>query len=117
MKVKSESEVAQLCPTLSDPMDCRLPGFSAHVIFQARILEWDAIAFSENYATPTKKKSDQTFAEATPCKPALVPNLLESGLVPTSFKKLSEQPAHSIFSNLSILMAFVGCTFHLVQDH
>ena len=47
MKVKSESEVAQLCPTLSDPMDCSLPGSSIHGIFQARILEWGAIAFSE----------------------------------------------------------------------
>ena len=46
MKVKSESEVAQSCPTLSDPMDCSLPGFSAHGIFQARVLEWVAIAFS-----------------------------------------------------------------------
>ena len=47
MKVKSESEVAQLCPTLSDPMDCSLPGSSVHGIFQARVLEWGAIAFSE----------------------------------------------------------------------
>ena len=46
MKVKSESEVAQLCPTLSDPMDCSLPGSSIHGIFQARVLEWVAIAFS-----------------------------------------------------------------------
>ena len=45
-KVKSESEVAQPCPTLSDPMDCSLPGSSAHGIFQARVLEWGAIAFS-----------------------------------------------------------------------
>ena len=44
MKVKSESEVAQLCLTLSDPMDCSPPGFSG--IFQARVLEWGAIAFS-----------------------------------------------------------------------
>ena len=43
MKVKSETEVAQLCPTLSDPMDCSLPGSSIHVIFQARVLEWIAI--------------------------------------------------------------------------
>ena len=42
MKVKSETEVAQLCPTLSDPMDCSLPGSSVHEIFQTRILEWDA---------------------------------------------------------------------------
>jgi len=46
MEVKSESEVAQSCPTLSDPMDCSLPGSSVHGIFQARVLEWDAIAFS-----------------------------------------------------------------------
>ena len=47
MKVKSESEVTQLCPTLSDPMDCSLPGSSIHGIFQARVLEWGAIAFSK----------------------------------------------------------------------
>ena len=46
MKVKSESEVAQSCPTLSDPMDCSLPGSTVHGIFQARVLEWGAIAFS-----------------------------------------------------------------------
>ena len=46
MKVKSESEVAQSCLTLSDPMDCSLPGSSIHGIFQARVLEWGAIAFS-----------------------------------------------------------------------
>ena len=46
MKVKSESEVAQSCPTLSGPMDCSLPGSSIHGIFQARVLEWGAIAFS-----------------------------------------------------------------------
>ena len=40
MKVKSESEVAQSCPTLSDPMDCSLPGSSVHGIFQTRVLEW-----------------------------------------------------------------------------
>ena len=46
MKMKKESEVAQSCPTLRDPTDCSLPGFSVHGIFQARVLEWDAIAFS-----------------------------------------------------------------------
>ena len=46
MKVKSESEVAQSCPTLSDPMDCSLPDSSVHGIFQARVLECGAIAFS-----------------------------------------------------------------------
>ena len=47
MKVKSESEVAQSCPTLSNPMDCSPPGSSIHGIFQARVLEWAAIAFSD----------------------------------------------------------------------
>ena len=45
---ESESEVAQLCPTPSDPMDCSLPGPSVHGIFQARVLEWGAIAFSDS---------------------------------------------------------------------
>ena len=46
MKVKSQSEVAQSCPTLRDPMDCSLPGSSVHGIFQPRVLEWGAIAFN-----------------------------------------------------------------------
>ena len=48
MKVKSESEVAQSCLTLSDPMDHSLPGSSLHGVFQVRVLEWGAIAFSSN---------------------------------------------------------------------
>ena len=51
MKVKSESEVAQSCPTLSDPIDYSPPGSSVHGIFQARVLEWGAIAFSASNAT------------------------------------------------------------------
>ena len=54
MKVKSESEVAQSCPTLSDPIDCSLPGSSIHGIFQARVLEWGAIAFSDMHASRCK---------------------------------------------------------------
>jgi len=50
MKVKSEREVAQLCPTLCDPMDCSPPGSSIHGIFQARVLEWGAITFSDVYS-------------------------------------------------------------------
>ena len=52
MKVKSESEVAQSCLTLSDPMDCSLPGFSVHGILQAKVLEWGAIAFSDTHTHP-----------------------------------------------------------------
>ena len=54
MKVKSESEVTQSCPTLSDPMDCSLPGSSVHGIFQARVLEWGAIAFSAGHLVLSK---------------------------------------------------------------
>ena len=49
-KRKKESEVAQSCLTLCDPMDCSLPGFSAHGIFQARVLDWVAISFSRGSA-------------------------------------------------------------------
>ena len=50
IKVKSESEGAQSCPTFRDPMDCSLPGSPVHGIFQARVLEWGAIAFSISLA-------------------------------------------------------------------
>ena len=55
MKVKSESEVALSCLTSSDPMDCSLPGSSTHGIFQARVLEWGAIAFSCTYLIKEKE--------------------------------------------------------------
>jgi len=58
MKVKSESEVTQSCLTLRDPMDCSLPGSSAHGIFQARVLEWGAIAFSDINAYIWNLKND-----------------------------------------------------------
>ena len=57
MKVKSEREVAQLCPTLSDSMDCSLPGSSVHGILQARVLEWVAISFSNAGKWKVKGKS------------------------------------------------------------
>ena len=56
IKVESESEVAQSCPTPSDPMDCSPPGSSIHGIFQARVLEWGAIAFSNNGILLSHKK-------------------------------------------------------------
>ena len=60
MKVKSESEVAQLCPTPSDPMDCSLPGSSVHGIFQARVLESGAIALSTRVLEEELKVLDFT---------------------------------------------------------
>ena len=62
MRVKSESEVAQSCPTLLDPMDCSPPGSSIHGIFQARVLEWGAIAFSVA-ATTTNTGPDQNSSQ------------------------------------------------------
>ena len=59
MKVKSESEVAQSCLTLSDLMDCSLPGFSVHGIYQARVLEWGATAFSGLEFTRAQKSQSQ----------------------------------------------------------
>ena len=59
MKVKSEREVTQSCPTLRDPMDCSLPGSSIHGIFQARVLEWVAIAFSQTVASLTQRLSQE----------------------------------------------------------
>ena len=64
IKVKSESEVAQLCPTLSNPMDCSLPGSSIHGIFQARVLQWVAIAFS---AKPAKVTISITMIGLSQC--------------------------------------------------
>ena len=60
MKVKSQSEVTQSCPTLSTPMDCSLPGSSTHGIFQARVLEWGAIAFSDDQPRQHIKNRDIT---------------------------------------------------------
>ena len=61
MKVRSESEVVQLCLTLSDPIDCSLPGPSIHGIFQARVLEWGAIAFSMTNLDSILKSRDITL--------------------------------------------------------
>ena len=66
MKVKRESEVAQSCLTLSDPMDCSLPGSSVHGIFQARVVEWGAIAFSDEDVKPHAKVVMQLKSEFPP---------------------------------------------------
>ena len=64
MKVKSESEVGQSCPTLRNPMDCSLPGSSTRGIFQARVLEWGAIAFSESLKWQKVKDKEKTLKTA-----------------------------------------------------
>ena len=70
MKVKSESEVAQSCPTLSDPTDCSLPGFAIHGIFQARVLEWVATASPGKPENTVKINSRVTFYITHPRKDA-----------------------------------------------
>ena len=57
VKSESESEVTHSCPTLCDPMDCSLPGFSVHGVFQTRILEWDAISLVKNLPTNARNSS------------------------------------------------------------
>jgi len=85
MKVKSESEVAQSCPTPSDPMDCSAQGSSIHGILQARVLEWGAIAFSRN----------SSWAISNPerwcCETAAfnMPANLENSTVATGLEKVS----------------------------
>jgi len=69
MKVKSESEVAQSCPTLSDPMDCSPPGSPVHGIFQARVLEWGAIAFSAAAAAAKSLQSCPTLCDPIDSSP------------------------------------------------
>ena len=63
VKVKSESEVAQLCRALSDPMGCSLPGSSVHGSFQARVLEWGAIALSDDSSTKLINTKPQNIIE------------------------------------------------------
>ena len=73
MKVKSESEVAQSCRTLSDPMDCSLPGSSIHGIFQAGVLEWGAIALMTHSAHSSLCAEEQGFLyrkAEPPCRAA-----------------------------------------------
>ena len=67
MKVKSESEVTQSCLTLSDPMDCSLPGSSIHGIFQVTVLEWVAIAISEITYKFYLKKNLKWFSSTFRC--------------------------------------------------
>ena len=82
MKVKSESEVAQSCLTLSDLMDCSLPGSSVHGIFQARVLEWGASALSGDKAAAAAKllQSCLTLCDPIDGSPpgSLVPGILQA---------------------------------------
>ena len=86
MKVKSEREVARSCPTLRNPMDCSLPGSSIHGIFQARVLEWGAIAFSKKYTTSVETHG--IFSTTSVGRPHIqVPDVTVYGLLGGSSRK------------------------------
>ena len=91
MKVKSESEVAQSCPTLSDPMDCSPPGSSIHGIFQARILEWGAIAFSMTNLDSILKSRDITLPKKIHLVKAMVFPVVMYGCESWTIKKAEHQ--------------------------
>ena len=87
MKVKSEREVAQSCPTLSDPMDCSLPGSSVHGIFQARVLEWVAIAFCMTNLDSILKSRDITLSTKVRLVKAMVFPVVMCGCESWTIKK------------------------------
>ena len=75
VKVKSESEVAHSCPTLSDPMDCSLPGSSVHGIFQARVLEWGFSQFSSVHSVVSDSLQPHELQHARPPCPSPTPGV------------------------------------------
>ena len=83
--MKSESEVAQSCPTLCDPVDCSPPGFSIHGIFQAWVLEWVAISFSRGSSWP---RSPALQADALPSEPPGYLPIFDIGKVISFFLKV-----------------------------
>ena len=101
MKVKSESAVPQLYPTLSDPMDCSLPGSSVHGIFQARVLKWGAIAFSSLYQIRSVSQSCLTLCNPMNCsKPGLHVHHQLPEFTETHVHRVSDaiQPSHPLSS-------------------
>ena len=91
MKVKCESEVSQSCPTLSNPMDCSLPGFSIHGIFQARVLEWVAIAFSDDQPRQHIKSRDITSPAKIHVVKAMFFGVVMHGCESQTIKKAERQ--------------------------
>ena len=91
IKVKCESEVAQLCPTLHDPMDCSLPGSSVHGSFYARVLEWGAITFSMTKLDSILKSRDITLPTKVHLIKAMVFPVVMYGCECWSIKKAEHQ--------------------------
>ena len=95
-EVKSESEVTQSCPTLCNPMDCRLPGSSVHGIFQVRVLEWGAIVFSMTSLDSILKSRDITLVTKVHVAKAMVFPVAMYGCESWTIKK-AEQPRIDAF--------------------
>ena len=90
MKVKSESEVVQSCPTLSDPMDCSLPGSSVHGIFQARVLEWNILSRLVITFPPRSKRLLISWLQS-PSAVILQPQKIKSDTVSTVFPSICHE--------------------------
>ena len=113
MKVKSESEVTQWCLTLHDPMDCSLLGSSIHGIFQARVLEWGAIAFSES-SVKTNKFNKNKFL------PSTVSTYMEFNslaLLPFLTRRNVLNAMHSCFSPLLPIQRLYTCSYSSSCKH
>ena len=112
MKVKSESGVAQSCPTLHDPMDCGPPGSSVYGIFQARVLEWRAIAFSKS--NPTGLQNQILFQFSVPL---LDPQVGKSGVGSRTFATVRELLWYncSPVCGLSAMVELTQCLPGLLQ--
>ena len=91
MKVKSESEVTQSCPTLSNPIDCSLPGSSIHGILQAKVLEWGAIAFSDDKSSSILKSRDITLKTKVHLVKAMVFPVVMYGYESWTMKKVEHR--------------------------
>ena len=123
MKEKSESEVAQSCPTLSDPMDCSLPGSSVHGIFQARVLEWGAIAFSNGITKELGKLSDwaptHVGANFNPLQRSGSPAGTISGALPLSLSRSLvyswKELVHRIYGK-SRSLSFHNKSYYFIKD-
>ena len=99
MEVKREGKVAQSCPTLSNPIDCSSSGSSIHGIFQARVLEWGAIAFSDILITHNKNARRLKVKVAQPC-----PTLRPDGLQPSRLLCSSDSPGKNIGMDSHLLL-------------
>ena len=110
MKVKSESEVAQSCPTLLDPMDCSLPGSSStHAIFQARVLEWVAIAFSSSDA-----QSCSILHDPMDCSPPGYWQVDSLSRVPPGKPKMDSLGIYSCYHLVQKIILFIVENYSIV---